>query len=438
MALEPSITPQLATLPENFSTTGAFGRVGDLTLGRLARAALVEALGRWKIGDLTVRLPDGQIVRAGTAGNALRATLWITRDAFFRKLAIKGPQWIGESYMDGDWRTDDLPRFLEIGMRNHAVLPEESPLTWLSNGVSRALHRGEPNTRRGSRKNIQRHYDLSNALFRLFLDESMTYSSGIYEHEGESLSSAQQRKYRAFGEKLSLGPDDRVLEIGCGWGGFALFAAREYGCRVTGITLSDQQLELARDRVKKAGLADRIALHLCDYRDVVTLLPAGETFTKIVSIEMLEAVGQAQWEPFFRVCDSVLGPGGVVGIQTIAVPDENFREHASQAQWVQKYIFPGGLLPSLGELCKSMARGSRLAVRHVVDIGPHYAPTLAEWRERFLRQLSQVRALGFDERFVRMWEFYLAGSEAGFRTGRLQNLQLVLGRGADWAASAAV
>lgn len=198
---------------------------------------------------------------------------------------------------------------------------------------------------------------------------------------------------------------------------------------MTGITLSDQQLALALSRVRDAGLSGQIDLHLCDYRDAARLRPADSPFTKIVSIEMLEAVGRAQWEPFFRLCDQLLGPDGLVGIQTIAVPDQHFAEHASHAQWVQKYIFPGGLLPSLGELRGALSRGSSLAVSHLSDIAPHYARTLAEWRERFLQKLPQVRALGFDDQFTRMWEFYLAGSEAGFRTGRLQDFQLVLSRG---------
>ncbi len=436
--------------PQPFPLSDVWSWLGEATLGgalgpalgAMAKASLLDVLPRWQIGSLHIHLPDGSTLHAGRRGDPLRATLWIEQGSFFRKLALQGPQWIGESYMDGDWRADDLARFLEIAMLNHAALPERTPLTRIANAVNRGLHRGAPNTRAGSRQNIRRHYDLSNDLFALFLDDSMTYSAAIYEAPAEPLEAAQANKYRAFGQKLGLGPADHVLEIGCGWGGFAIFAAREYGCRVTGLTISGEQLALARERVRAAGLHSRIDIRLCDYRDAVTLAGVNDRvndgaeatgsssngFSKIVSIEMLEAVGREQWEQFFGVCDRVLAPGGAIALQTIAVPDHHFEEHARHAHWVQKYIFPGGLLPSLAELRRAAMDGAGLGIHHVEDIGPHYARTLAAWREKFMRHLPHVRSLGFDDRFIRMWEFYLAGSEAGFRTHRLQDLQLVLAR----------
>ncbi len=375
------------------------------------------------MGDLTVHLPDGSVRRFGTPGAAPRAALRIERDAFFTKLALHGALWIGESYMDGDWHADDLARFIELGLRSDDRLARGTWVTRLGNAANYWLRRGRSNTRDGSRRNVRAHYDLSNALFALFLDESMTYSSAIFTAPDEPLWRAQENKYRALAEKVSLRRDDRVLEIGCGWGGFALFAARTYGCRVTGITVSEEQLALARVRVRAAGLEHLVDVRFCDYRDVTG------TFTKIVSIEMLEAVGQRYWKTYFQVCDRALAPGGLMALQTIAVPDHLFAEHARTAHWVQKYVFPGGLLPCLEALRGTLSSDTTLAVQDVEDIGQHYTRTLARWRHAFLRRLDEVRALGFDARFQRLWEFYLAGSEAGFRTGRLLDLQLVLGRG---------
>jgi cyclopropane-fatty-acyl-phospholipid synthase len=367
-------------------------------------------------------VPDGSARRFGTPGAAPRAALWVERDAFFTKLALHGGLWIGESYMDGDWRADDLARFIELGLRSHDRLARGTWLTRLGNAANYWLGRGRANTRDGSRRNVHAHYDLSNALFAHFLDQTMTYSSAIFTMPDEPLWQAQENKYRALAEKVALRGDDHVLEIGCGWGGFAIFAARTYGCRVTGLTVSEEQHALARERVRAAGLEHLVDIQFCDYRDV-----AG-TFSKIVSIEMLEAVGQRHWKTYFQVCDRVLAPGGLMALQTIAVPDHLFAEHVRTAHWVQKYVFPGGLLPSLEALRGVLSSGTTLAVQHVEDIGQHYARTLALWRRAFLERLDEVRSLGFDARFERLWEFYLAGSEAGFRTGRLLDLQLVLGR----------
>jgi cyclopropane-fatty-acyl-phospholipid synthase len=281
-----------------------------------------------------------------------------------------------------------------------------------------------PNTRPGSRRNIASHYDLGNDLFELFLDPSLTYSSAIFGHPSEPLAEAQQRKFRRLGDQLRLEASDHVLEIGCGWGGFAIFAARTYGCRVTGLTISTEQHAFATARVRDAGLAGRVDIRLCDYRDV-----AGR-FDKIVSIEMLEAVGRAHWPVFFERCDAVLAPGGSVAIQTIAMPDHRFEAYLRHADWIQTYIFPGGLLPSLGELCRAMTARTRLSVTGLEEIGLDYAETLARWRSAFLENLERVRHLGFDDRFIRMWEYYLASCEAMFRTRMLWTYQLLLRRAA--------
>jgi cyclopropane-fatty-acyl-phospholipid synthase len=401
------------------------GRWRDL-LGATLRPAVLRALRNWQTGRLTVHLPDGTVHAVGEAGAEPHATLRVARDAFFADFVLRGDIGAGESYMAGDWSTDDLPGFIELALLNQqAVGRDDSWITALMNVPNDIGHWLRKNTRQGSRRNIRRHYDLSNDLFALFLDPSMTYSAAVFDSPGEDLTRAQERKFARFGEALRLGPADHVLEIGCGWGAFALYAARTYGCRVTGITISREQLDLATSRVAAAGLGDRVDIRLCDYRDVTG------AFDKIVSIEMLEAVGREHWPVFFATCDERLRPGGLVGIQTISMPDHRFEAYARHCDWIQKYIFPGGLLPSISELCRTMAAGTRFTLRRVDDIAPHYATTLARWRATFFLRVDAVRALGFDDRFIRMWDFYLATCEAAFRTRFLGTLQLVVGRAGE-------
>jgi cyclopropane-fatty-acyl-phospholipid synthase len=395
--------------------------VGPVT--RLARRAALAALERWQTGRLTVHLPDGTVQSGGHADAEPRATLWIERDVFFRRLALKGDLGAGESYMAGDWRTDDLARFLEIGLLNQQALPLASWFSRVLNLPNDLRHLVRPNTKPGSRRNIGAHYDLSNELFALFLDPSMTYSSAVFDRADQPLEEAQTRKFEWLADRLGLAAGHHVLDIGCGWGAFALFAARWRGCRVTGITISREQHRLAAARIREAGLSGRVDIRLCDYRDL-----EGQ-FDRIVSIEMIEAVGRAHWPRFFATCDRVLAPGGRIAIQTIAMPDHRFGEYLRHADWIQTYIFPGGLLPSLSELSRAMMRQTRLGIVHLEDIGLHYASTLARWRAAFLENLDRVRALGFDDRFLRMWEFYLASCEAMFRTRMLWTYQIVLARG---------
>jgi cyclopropane-fatty-acyl-phospholipid synthase len=267
-----------------------------------------------------------------------------------------------------------------------------------------------------ARRNIAYHYDLGNDLFELMLDETMTYSCAIFERHDESLADAQTRKYSLICEKLQLGPQDRVLEIGCGWGGFALFAAREYGCTVTGLTISAQQAALARERT--AGFDIRILEE--DYR-----VHEG-SYTKVASIEMLEAIGERQYSTYFETIDRLLEPGGVACIQTILVPDDRWDRYRKAPDWIERYVFPGCLIPSLTALTRAMTGGSNLMVHEVQEIGSHYAETLRRWRAAFHERIAGVRALGYDERFERTWDFYLAFSEAAFRTRALRNVQLTL------------
>jgi cyclopropane-fatty-acyl-phospholipid synthase len=328
----------------------------------------------------------------------------------------------GESYVDGDWESDDLATLLTLAALNEDRLGVTSRLASLLGLGNDLLQRARRNTRAGSRRNIAAHYDLSNEFFALFLDETLTYSSAVFEAADQPLADAQRHKYRRLCEKAQLGPGDHVLEIGCGWGGFALLAAREYGCRVTGITVSERQHALARARVEEAGLSGRVEIRLQDYRDL------DGRYDKVVSIEMFEALGREHWPLFFAKLDAVLAPQGLAVLQLITVPDHRFAAYARHCDWIQKHVFPGSLLGSLHHVTGAMSRASRLGVHQLEDIGPHYAPTLARWRQAFLARLGRVRELGFDERFIRTWHFYLAGCEAYFAARRLGDLQLVLTR----------
>lgn len=398
------------------------GRVLDRIVAPLVRRQLLAALERWQIGRLSVHFPDGASVTAGADGAEPHAVLWIERDAFFTKFALRGDLGAGESYMDGDWRTDDLARFIELVLRNQAHLPLESPLTRLGNLGNDLQHWRRRNTRAGSRRNIGAHYDLSNDLFETFLDPSLAYSSGVYRTDADSLEQAQQQKFEQWCQALDIRAEDHVLEIGSGWGGLAMYAARTRGCQVTGITVSREQLALSRARAAARGLDHLVDFRYCDYRDV------GGRFTKVVSIEMIEAVGEEYWPSYFRKIDEVLAPGGRAGIQAITMVDARFAAYRRHCDWIQKYIFPGGLLPSIGEIVRVTAAQTRLGVVALEDRPLDYARTLAAWRRRFFERLDRVRGLGFDDRFIRMWEYYLASCEAAFRTRNLGLVHLVLGR----------
>lgn len=398
----------------------------DSLVARAVAPRLVDNLrDAWQVGGLTVDLPDGTTHAFGPEGADRRAHIRVRSPRFFRRLLAGADMGVGESYMAGEWEADDLAKFLTLAAENEDGLRLGNPLTRLLNVGNDISHFLRRNTRLGSRRNIAHHYDLSNEFFRLFLDETLTYSSAYFESPEQTLTEAQRSKYRMLAEKVQLGPDDHVLEVGCGWGGFALFAARTYGCRVTAITVSERQFTLAQARVAAAGLQDRIELRLQDYRDLTG------TFDKIVSIEMFEALGREHWPVFFRKLDQVLATNGLVAIQTISVPDFRFEDYARHCDWIQRYIFPGSLLASLHHVTGAMSQVSSLGVHHMEDIGVHYAVTLSRWRQAFHSRQAEVRALGFDESFIRMWDYYLAACEAYFATHRLGDLQLVLTRPAN-------
>jgi cyclopropane-fatty-acyl-phospholipid synthase len=384
-----------------------------------AERVLLGAASRIRVGELTVVTPDGRRRTFGQAGAATRGEIVIHDRAAMVRLLIDGETGAGEAYMDGQWSSPDLAALLLLAALNRQELSLVDGWWRMPTQALRIVaHRLRRNTVRQARKNISSHYDLSNELYALFLDESMTYSSAVFASPSQSLVEAQRNKYARVADLAGVTePGMRVLEIGSGWGSFAMYLARERGAQVTTITISEEQAKLARERIADAGLSERVSVELRDYRDV-----QGE-FDAIVSIEMLEAVGHEYFPAFFETCDRVLRRGGRIGLQSITYPDARYDDQRRGANWIQKYIFPGGLLPSLAVIERATHRTS-LLVTGVTDIGPHYAPTLRAWREKFMSNLDAVRALGFDERFVRMWEYYLALCEAGFAAGIFQDVQI--------------
>jgi cyclopropane-fatty-acyl-phospholipid synthase len=380
---------------------------------RVAITALERALAGLEHGVLEVELPGGGVRRFG-AGKPIR--LAIHDAAFFRRLATRGKLGLGESYTAGEWDTDDLVALFELLLRNadrvgagHADLRRVL-------GLRPRLHRRNGFGR--SRRNIAYHYDLGNELFALMLDETMTYSCAVFERPEMTLAEAQRAKYERLCRLLDLRAEDRVLEIGCGWGGFARYAAERCGCRVTGLTISREQATLARQRVR--GLPVEILER--DYRAVEG------TFTKVVSIEMVEAIGADQFGAFFATIDRVLAPGGRAAVQSILVPEQRWDRYRRTPDWIERYIFPGCLIPSLEALTRAAARNSRLGIYGVDEIGQHYAETLRRWRSSFHARIDDVRALGYDRRFERTWDFYLAFCEVAFHTRALRDAQLLLAR----------
>jgi cyclopropane-fatty-acyl-phospholipid synthase len=399
------------------------GRLPPTTIQRYCMTLILDHLAKAAHGRLRVTFPDSSTVDFGEQDHPGRAHMTINDYRFFSRVALGSDIGLGEAFMFDEWDTDDIPAVLCFFIRNRQKLKDGDFKEGLMvQALEKLRFFSRANTLTGSRRNIRRHYDLSNAFFQTFLDDSMAYSSAIFNHPGERLEAAQQNKYRTIIDKLQLGADDHLLEIGCGWGGFAIEAVRRTGCRITGITISRDQSHLARERVRQAGLQDRIHILFRDYRKM------NGRFDKIVSIEMLEAVGHAYYGTFFRQLDRLLAPDGMVVIQTITIPDQRYDTYRKTHDWIQKHIFPGGLLPSLTVLTRAMTRHSSLMVDHVENIGSHYATTLARWHRRFKANQDQVTQLGFDRIFQRKWAYYLGSCEAGFRERVLGDLQLVLTR----------
>jgi cyclopropane-fatty-acyl-phospholipid synthase len=358
---------------------------------------------------------------ACSADCGLGATITVHDPRFYSDVAFGGSVGAGEAYIRGWWSADDLTALTRILLRNREVLDGmETGLARLAAPLRKALHWAARNTRSGSRRNIAAHYDLGNDFFQLFLDPTLMYSSAIFDRPEMSLEEASVAKLEHICRKLDLKATDHVLEIGTGWGGFALHAAERYGCRVTTTTISKQQYQLARSRIAAAGLEDRVTLLLEDYRDL-----EGQ-YDKLVSIEMIEAVGHQYYDAYFRKCAELLKPEGMMLLQAITIADQQYDYARKSVDYIKKYIFPGCCIPSVSAMTASIARASDMRLFDLEDIGPHYATTLRMWRENLFANIARVRALDLPESFIRMWEFYLAYCEGGFAEQALGDVQMLL------------
>jgi cyclopropane-fatty-acyl-phospholipid synthase len=394
------------------------------TLDRMFRARILDLLRGLR--DCTVTLREGSSsMDFGTAamqlGHTLHTSIRVRDPEFYRRTALNGSVGAAEAYMDGMWECDDLVALVRILVRNQDRLDavERGPAR-IGAALLRAWHSLRRNTREGSRRNIAAHYDLGNDFFKLFLDANMMYSSALYATPDDSLDVASTRKLDRICEKLQLSAGTRVLEIGTGWGGFALHAARTTGCHVTTATISREQYSLASARIAAAGLQDRVKVLLSDYRELTG------RFDRLVSIEMIEAIGHQYLDTYFRKVSSLLEDDGMALIQAITIEDHRYEQALHSVDFIKRYIFPGSFIPSISAMLKAVSTVSNMKLFNLEDIGPSYALTLREWRRRFMAQHDQVRAMGYPERFVRMWEFYLAYCEGGFIERSTGDVQMLL------------
>jgi cyclopropane-fatty-acyl-phospholipid synthase len=393
----------------------------------IAKKIFLKTLARLQVGYLEVVCPEYTYCFGKSGGgrekDPLHAVIAVHEERFFRRALLAGDVGIGEAYMDGDWSTPDLVAVVRLAVRNLDRLDGNNRLLTSFRRLADVLeHRRRRNTLAGSQRNIAYHYDLGNDFYRLFLDLNLAYSCAYYESAQDTLEQAQIHKFDRICRKLQLEPQDHVLEIGTGWGGFAAYAAETCGCRVTTTTISQQQHDYAREVFSRSRVGERIQLLFQDYRNL------SGRFDKIVSIEMFEAVGYEHYGDYFGACDRLLKPDGSMLLQTITIQEKKFHRYRKQSDWIKKHIFPGAELASVIEIQRSLARTTRMQLFHMEDIGKHYALTLHEWRHRFLEHLFQVRQLGFDDRFVRMWDYYLAYCEGGFRERYISDVQLVLSK----------
>jgi cyclopropane-fatty-acyl-phospholipid synthase len=389
------------------------------TIDRVARAVMNRQLAGLRRGEVTLSEAAG----SWSAGepDALRATVQVHRPRLFRRAVLGGSNAVAAAYVDGDWDCDDLPTLLRICARNPAVMGRlDGSWSALARIGNRIAHARRANTLRGSRRNVAAHYDLGNAFFRLWLDETMAYSCALFPSPGASLRQASIAKFEQVCRKLELRPSDSVLEIGAGWGGFALHAAANYGCWLTAATLGGAEFQFARQRIRDAGLSGRVTLLQQDYRDL------RGSFDKIVAIEVVEAVGPRYLDRFFRQCGGLLRPDGTLLLQAVVIPGHCAGRYRRSVDFLQRHIFPGQSIPSLGGLLNAAARGSDLRVVHAEELGPHYAETFRRWRQAFHHELDEVRRLGYSDEFIRMWDFYLAYGEAMFEERIVDVVQLQL------------
>lgn len=389
--------------------------LGEASL-RPASLGITDRLARWAVTANLSTIERGQIrledaVGATSYGESgdLEATVRVHRPRFYRHAILGGTLSVAESYLQGDWDCDDLTALFRIFTRNLSTGDAlDAGVARVAGVGHRLFHRWHANDRSGSRRNIHAHYDLGNAFFALWLDETMAYSSGVFPDWQATMYEASVEKFDRICRRLQLGPADHLLEIGSGWGGLALHAASRYGCRVTTTTISREQYDAAVARVAGAGLADRVTVLLEDYRDLT-----GQ-YDKLVSIEMIEAVGHENLDTYFRKCGQLLRPGGSFVLQAIVMPERRYRQYLRSVDFIQRYIFPGGCLPSHGAMLDSVARTGDLRLVYAEDFALHYAETLRRWRRAFHEREHEVRQLGYSEQFLRMWHYYLCYCEAAF------------------------
>ncbi len=389
-------------------------------LPRMVRLALGFA-SRLKRGTLDVTLLDGRVVRFGGVEPGPAAAMVLHNYDFAARLIKSGDIGMAEAYLRGDWDTPDLTAFLYLFCVNHELIQTmlgEKPLMRFVQMLQHWFHR---NTRRQARRNIYAHYDIGNAFYSAWLDPSMTYSSALFEDGSADLTAAQNNKYRRLAEAIDLQPGQKLLEIGCGWGGFAEYAAKTFGAKVVGLTISKEQRDFAERRIQQAGLNDKVEIRLQDYRD------ERDRYDRIVSIEMIEAVGEEFWPKYFSQLRDSLLPGGLAGIQAITIQDSLFQTYRREVDFIQRYVFPGGMLPSPAVL-KTLGERFGVPVIRERIFGQDYAKTLATWRNNFRAAWPNLTPLGFDERFRRLWEYYLAYCEAGFLSGNIDVRQVVFAK----------
>jgi len=404
------------------STTAVSAFNATSPLDRLARRLLHRRLDGLAEGRLHIADADGE---ASFGHDALpSARMRVHAPRFYRRMVFGGALGAAASWIDGDWDCDRLADLFRILIRSRAATGrfDRGGVAGLASAVARIAQRARANTPGGSRRNIRDHYDLGNDLFRLFLDESMTYSAGVFDTAGASLEQAQTAKLDRICRKLGLRPEHHVLEIGTGWGSFALHAAKHYGCRVTTTTISAEQHALAEARIRAAGLEDRVTLLQSDYRDL-----EGQ-YDRLVSIEMIEAVGREYLQTFFQVCSDRLRPDGAMLLQVITTSDREYESYRRSVDFIQRYVFPGSHCPAPKALFGAIGAVGDLRPVHLEDLSADYAETLRHWRERFQGAADQVRALGYPERFLRLWDFYLQYCEAGFDERHIGDLQLLLAK----------
>lgn len=391
------------------------------------RTLTLKLLAPMKLGQLNITLPEGNTITLGE-GKEIIADIKINNNIFFKKCVLSGDVGFGEAYVDGNWDTSnitDVIKWMILNIENAPTISGSKrkfdPANFFK-VFNRAYHLLNKNNKEGSQKNIEYHYDLSNDFYKLWLDPTMTYSSGLFKTNEETLEQAQINKYENLCQNLEITKDDHVLEIGSGWGGFCCYAAKKYGCKITTITISQKQFDYAKERIESEGLSDLIEIRFQDYREI-----QGQ-FDKIVSIEMLEAVGHEFLTPYFAKCHEVLKPNGLLSFQVITSPDSRYDEFRKGVDWIQKHIFPGSLLPSVGEMNKVINKVSDMHMIKMLDMGPMYAKTLHTWFENFNNKIDEIKKLNFDETFARKWRFYFNYCEAAFYMRNISVVQLTYTR----------